>query len=91
MATLNHKHFIKHDDYMTPINSWVEILQFIPKDKIIWACFYGDGESGRYWQSLGLDIIHEPIDCLKKIRGTLLLVTPHLVKKRSFYWIKKIR
>ena len=37
--------FNKHDDYMTPKSAWENILQYIPKDKVIWECFYGDGQS----------------------------------------------
>ena len=32
----------KHDDYMTPKIAWENIQHYLPKDKIIWECFYGD-------------------------------------------------
>jgi len=62
MAGFHTKTFIKHDDYMTPKYAWENIKQFIPQDKIIWECFYGDGKSGTYLQELGFNVIHEPID-----------------------------
>jgi len=62
MAGFHTKTFLKHDDYMTPKHAWEAIQQFIPKDKIIWEAFYGDGKSGEYLTELGFNIIHEPID-----------------------------
>jgi len=52
----------KHDDYMTPKYAWEHIAHLIPKDKIIWEAFYGDGTSGTYLRELGFNTIHEPID-----------------------------
>ena len=46
MAGFNHKLFINHDDYMTPKTAWNNIKQYIPKNKVIWEAFYGDGKSG---------------------------------------------
>ena len=63
MAGFHTKTFLKHDDYMTPNHAWEDIKHFIPKDKIIWEAFYGDGESGKYLkEKMNLNIIHEPID-----------------------------
>jgi len=56
------KGFIKHDDYMTPKSAWEAIATYIPKDKKIWEAFYGDGDSGKYLQELGFNVIHEEID-----------------------------
>tara|TARA_R110001592_G_scaffold307473_1_gene581290 strand:- start:1 stop:516 length:516 start_codon:yes stop_codon:yes gene_type:complete len=54
--------FIGHDDYMTPKSAWENIQHLIPKEKVIWESFYGDGESGNHLKSLGFNVIHEPID-----------------------------
>ena len=62
MAGFHTKTFIKHDDYMTPKIAWENITTYIPKDKVIWEAFYGDGESGKYLTDLGYTTIHEPID-----------------------------
>ena len=63
MAGFHAKTFLKHDCYMTPNHAWEDIKHFIPKDKIIWEAFYGDGESGKYLkEKMNLNIIHEPID-----------------------------
>ena len=63
MAGFHTKTFQKHDDYMTPNYAWDDIKEFIPKDKIIWEAFYGNGESGKYLkEKMNLNIIHEEID-----------------------------
>jgi len=62
MAGFHTKTFLKHDDYMTPKYAWENIKDFIPKDKVIWEAFYGDGASGTYLRELGFNTIHEPID-----------------------------
>lgn len=62
MATFSHKGFMKHDDYMTPKHAWEDINQYIPKDKIIWEAFYGNGDSGSHLKELGYNVIHEPRD-----------------------------
>jgi len=66
MAGFHTKTFLKHDDYMTPKYAWENIAHLIPKDKIIWEAFYGDGKSGKYLQELGFNVIHEPIDFFKE-------------------------
>jgi hypothetical protein len=55
MAGFGTKTFTKHDDYMTPFSAWDNIKQFIPKDKVIWESFYGNGESGTHLQKLFCD------------------------------------
>lgn len=62
MAGFCTKTFIKHDDYMTPKYAWENIIQFIPKDKVVWEAFYGNGKSGEYMKELGINVFHEPID-----------------------------
>lgn len=62
MATFAHTSFVNHDDYMTPKAAWEDILEYIPRDKIIWESFYGDGSSGGHLRELGLNTFHQPID-----------------------------
>jgi hypothetical protein len=62
MAGFHTKTFIKHDDYMSPKYVWENIKDYIPKDKLIWEAFYGDGQSGKDLADLGFKVIHEPID-----------------------------
>ena len=56
------KHSFDHHDYMTPKSAWEAIAHLIPKDKVIWEAFYGDGCSGEYLRQLGFDVIHKPVN-----------------------------
>ena len=63
MAGFHTKTFLKHDDYMTPKTAWQDINEYIPKDKIIYEAFYGDGMSGKYLEELGCKkVIHKKKD-----------------------------
>lgn len=83
MATFNNKGFIKHDDYMTPKYAWENIKQFIPRDKVIWEAFYGDGKSGTYLKELGFKTIHKPIDFFKKDKGEIIVSNPPFSKSKA--------
>jgi hypothetical protein len=76
MAGFHTKTFLKHDDYMTPKSAWENIEQYIPKDKVLWECFYGDGKSGTYLEELGFEVIHEEIDFYKHNKGDILISNP---------------
>ena len=63
MAGFQTKSFSQHDDYMTPKSAWENIKDYIPKDKVIWEAFYGNGDSGTYLQELGFTrTIHQELD-----------------------------
>lgn len=76
MAGFHTKTFIKHDDYMTPKYAWENIKQFIPKDKIIWEAFYGDGKSGDFLTELGYEVIHEEVDFFESDLGDIIVSNP---------------
>ena len=76
MAGFQTKTFTKHDDYMTPKYAWENIKQYIPKDKVIWEAFYGDGESGKYLTELGFNTIHEDIDFFENDRAECVVSNP---------------
>jgi hypothetical protein len=76
MAGFHTKTFLKHDDYMTPKSAWINIKQYIPKDKILWEAFYGDGLSGFYLKELGFEVIHEPVDFFENDLGDILCSNP---------------
>ena len=76
MAGFHTKTFIKHDDYMTPKSAWEAIEQFIPKDKLIWEPFYGDGKSGTHLQELGFDVIHNENDFFENDEGEIIVSNP---------------
>ena len=78
MASFHTKTFQKHDDYMTPKSAWIPIIPFIPKDKVIWEPFYGDGQSGQDLAELlpNNKIIHAPIDFYENSLGELIISNP---------------
>ncbi len=74
MAGFHTKSFLKHDDYMSPRYAWDNINQYIPKDKVIWEAFYGDGKSAEYLRDLGCkEVIHEPIDFFENNKGEVII------------------
>jgi len=73
MAVFHTKTFLKYDDYMTPKSAWSAIQHLIPKDKIIWEPFYGDGKSGKFLKELGFDVIHAKIDFFEHNWGDIVV------------------
>lgn len=67
---------IKDDDYFTPKSVWESIKHLIPRNKVIWEAFYGDGKSGQFLKELGFDVIHEPIDFFKHNLGDIVVSNP---------------
>jgi hypothetical protein len=61
---------------MTPLSAWEAIQDYIPKDKLVWEAFYGNGESGTHLQSLGFRVIHEDIDFFENDLGDLIVSNP---------------
>jgi len=83
MAGFHTKTFIKHDDYMTPKYAWENITDYIPKNKVIWEAFYGDGASGKYLKDLGYTVIHEPIDFFESNEGDIIVSNPPFSKSKE--------
>lgn len=82
-TALKYKTFIKHDDYMTPKSAWENIKDYIPKDKIIWEAFYGDGESGKHIKELGFKVIHENKDFFNNDLGDIIVTNPPFSKLKE--------
>lgn len=83
MAGFSTKTFSVFDDYMTPKSAWEAIAQYLPKDKIIWEPFYGDGKSGEFLRELGFQVIHEPGDFFENNRGDLVVSNPPFSLKKQ--------
>ena len=85
MAGFHTKTFLKHDDYMTPKYAWENIQHLIPKDKIIWEAFYGDGKSGNYLTELGFNVFHEQIDFFKEepLHWDMIVTNPPFSKSKE--------
>lgn len=76
MANYNNNIFKVDDEYMTSKDTWKSIEQYIPKDKVVWEAFYGDGKSGDYLRELGCEVIHEPIDFYENNLGDIVISNP---------------
>jgi hypothetical protein len=76
MAVFTNKTFSSHDDWMTPKSAWEDINAYLPKDKVIWEAFYGEGSSGRYLTELGCNVIHEDVDFFTQDRGDVVVSNP---------------
>jgi len=83
MAGFRTKTFLKHDDYMTPKYAWENIEKYIPKDKVIWEAFMGDGKSGEYLTELGFEVIHEPVDFFENDLGDIIVSNPPFSKSKE--------
>jgi hypothetical protein len=83
MAGFHTKTFLKHDDYMTPKHAWKNIQEFIPKDKIIWEAFWGDGKSGEYLTELGFNVIHDQDDFFENNKGEVVVSNPPFSKSKE--------
>ena len=68
---------VKHDDFRTPKSAWESIAHLLPKDKVIWEPFYGDGKSGEYLEELGFEVIHNQyVDFFKFNLGDIVVSNP---------------
>ena len=83
MATYQDYNPSKCNDFMTPDYVWDWIMDYIPKDKVIWEPFYGDGQSGEYLKSKGLNVIHENIDFFENNKGEIVVSNPPFEKKKE--------
>jgi len=80
------------DEYMTPKYAWEQIKQFIPRNKIIWECFYGDGKSGEYLKQItGNEVIHTNTDFFEVNVGDILISNPpYSCKAKVFKRLQEI-
>ena len=75
---------------MTPKSAWENIKDYIPKNKVIWEPFYGDGASGKHLTELGFNVIHEPIDFFTNNKGQVIVSNPPFsMKKEVLIQLKK--
>lgn len=68
--------FDVNDEYFTPKSAWEAIKDYIPKDKVIWEAFYGDGSSGKHLEELGFKVIHEKVDFFNHDLGEIIVSNP---------------
>tara|TARA_R110002020_G_scaffold75872_2_gene192808 strand:+ start:9934 stop:10434 length:501 start_codon:yes stop_codon:yes gene_type:complete len=83
MATYINYNPESYNDFMTPDYVWDWLEPYIPRDKVIWEPFYGDGTSGDYLKSKGYDIIHENEDFFEHNKGEMVLSNPPFSTKKQ--------
>ena len=90
MAGFHTKTFTKHDDYMTPKYAWSNITDYIPKDKVIWEPFMGNGDSGEYLRELGCqEVIHLDEDFFETNKGEVIVTNPPFSQSKAV--MKRLR
>ena len=75
--------FSVYDHYYTPSWVWEKLIHLIPKDKVIWEAFYGDGNSGNYLKELGFNVIHEPVDFYDNDLGDIIVSNPPFSQSKA--------
>jgi len=83
MASFHTKTFTKHDNYMTPKHAWEAVQQFIPKDKVIWEAFAGNGDSSKYLGELGFNVVCKEEDFFDSDYGDIIITNPPFSKKKE--------
>ena len=82
-----------NDQYMTPRSAWKAIDAYIPKDKVVWEPFYGDGKSGEFLRQLGCkEVIHKQNeDFFLCDKGDIAVSNPpYSVKKEVLTWLREL-
>ena len=73
----SNKYFKKNDEYYTSKNTWALIVNFIPKDFIIWECFFSENsKSAQYLRELEFDVISEDVDFYDNDLGDIIISNP---------------
>lgn len=84
MASFYTKTFSKIDEYMTNVSTWLDIKEYIPKDKVLWDPFYGDGEIAIELEKNGYKVIHKNIDFFQQSKqGDMILTNPPYSKSKD--------
>jgi len=75
----------ENDHYMTQKSTWDMISMYLPRDKVLWEAFYGDGQSGNYLRELGFEVIHESVDFYTNNLGEVIVSNPPYSQKREVF------
>lgn len=73
---MNPSNFCTEDEWMTPYDAWQNVAHLLPKDKVIWEPFYGDGNSGKFLSQLGFNVIHKKMDFFENNFGDVIVSNP---------------
>jgi len=76
------KGYTANDEFYTPRDAWERIAPFLPKDKVLWEAFRGDGASAEHLRSLGFNVVCEDEDFFQTDRGDYVVSNPPFSKKK---------
>lgn len=66
-----------NDEYMTPFSAWDNIKHLLPKDKVLWEAFYGNGQSLNNLRQLGFTVEGgEGEDFFQHNKGDIVVTNP---------------
>jgi len=85
MASFHTETFTVHDNYMTPKHAWEAVQQFIPKDKVIWEAFSGNGNSSKFLTELGFEVVCKEEDFFEVDYGDIIVTNPPFSKKKEVF------
>lgn len=77
------KGYTANDEYYTPKDEWEKIKDYLPKDKVIWEAFRGDGKSAEHLRSFGCNVVCEDEDFFTANRGEIVVSNPPFSKKKQ--------
>lgn len=84
----------QNDEYYTTRSVWESIAIYLPKDKVIWECFYSPkSKSADHLRDLGFNVIYDDLDFfIQQPPEYDLLVSnlPFSLKKEVFIRLKQI-
>ena len=74
---------IANDEFYTPKDVWALIQSRIPRDRVIWEAFRGDGKSAEHLRSFGCKVVCEDEDFFTVNRGDIVVSNPPFSKKKD--------
>ena len=73
-----------NDEYYTTLKIWESIREYIPKNKIIWECFYSpNSKSATHLRNLGFEVVWKDVDFFTNNYGDILVSNMPFSKKKE--------
>ena len=73
-----------NDEYYTTLKIWESIRDYIPKNKIIWECFYSpNSKSATHLRNLGFEVVWKDVDFFTNNYGDILVSNLPFSKKKE--------
>ena len=73
-----------NDEYYTTFKIWESIRDYIPKNKIIWECFYSpNSKSATHLRNLGFEVVWKDVDFFTNNYGDILVSNMPFSKKKE--------